>query len=291
MRLPNDPVLSYEEEEELRRRQNGPAPTPVIATPNVPTPAPTTTPTAPTTESLLSRVGSFLPTTNVLTKGVLGLVDIAGRRIAEKKAGALTSEDEANAKRLNELRRMEELDALGLSQQEKDAFFSRADAQLYGQGLEASQRRGQALATSGARGGQALVDAALIDATQMGARQQAEASILAADANAAAAQRQEIARLSKAQNDKLNFQQELRGENIAKTTGGLIDAVTSTLDEQGTLDRDELNRLMERTGMDKKTARAYLRAKNVEYQRSRRKPVNDEDLESLVAEGASKGGN
>ena len=272
-------TLSYEEEEELRRIQSG-------------KPTPTPTPAAPTEpESLASRVGALLPTSNVLTKGVLGLVDIAGRRIAEKKAGASTSEDEANLRRLNELRRMEELNALGLTQQEKDAFFSRADAQLYGQGLEASQRRGQALATSGVRGGQALVDAALVDATQMGARQQAEASILAADANAAAAQRQEIARLSKLQNSRLNLQQELRGENIAKTTGGIIDAITSTLDEQGTLDRDELKRLMERTGMDKKTARAYLKAKNAEYQRTRRAAPNDEDIEALVADGTNRGGN
>jgi len=272
-------TLSYEEEEELRRIQSAKS---------TPPPTPTTV-TEP--ESLASRVSALLPTSNVLTKGVLGLVDIAGRRIAEKKAGASTSEDEANLRRLNELRRMEELNALGLTQQEKDAFFSRADAQLYGQGLEASQRRGQALATSGVRGGQALVDAALVDATQMGARQQAEASILAADANAAAAQRQEIARLSKLQNDRLNLQQELRGENIAKTTGGIIDAVTSTLDEQGTLDRDELKRLMERTGMDKKTARAYLKAKNAEYQRTRRAAPNDEDIEALVADGTNKGGN
>jgi hypothetical protein len=186
---------------------------------------------------------------------------------------------------------MDELNALGLTDQEKDAFFAKASGQLYGQGLEATQRRNQALATSGVRGGAALLDAALVDATQASARQQAEAGLLAADANAAARQRQEMQTLSNLENERAREVQALKGENILKTTGSLIDAVTSTLDEQGTLNRDEFEAFMKRTGMDSKTARAYLRAKNAEYQKSRRSAPNDEDVMALINEGTTtKGG-
>lgn len=262
-------------EEELRREAAGGAP--LEAEPTL-------------VGKAIDKVRDVVPT-NVLTKGVLGLTDIAGRAIAARRATKPTSEDEANQKRLAQLRRMDELNALGLTDQEKDAFFAKADAQLYGQGLEAAQRRGQALATSGVRGGAALLDAALVDATQAGARQQVEAAALAADVNAAARQRQEMERLSATENERLRGAQAVKGENILRTTGSLIDAVTSTLDEQGTLNRDEFDAFMKRTGMDRKTARAYLRAKNAEYQRTRRSTLNDEDVMALVNEGTTgKGG-
>lgn len=164
-----------------------------------------------------------------------------------------TSYDKYNLAEVKELRRREEMGALGLTDEERRMIRNQSDAELSRIGEEGENRRRQLMGSMDVGGGQALLQAGLTDTALAGARQQAAAELDELDYQKEKAQRQEIEdRMASEGQRQLEVQKreaELVGEKADRASAS-IDAAQQHIEQYGQEDTGKLRAVMEEMGID-----------------------------------------
>lgn len=155
-------------------------------------------------------------------------LDLVGGTLSAIPSLVPTAYDKANRKRIKELERMSELDALGLTEEEKQALFG-AYARTAQAGREAAQAQTEAAAQafSSAGTGQALKQAQLGQEAQARTEADIQARVLAADQARAQALAQEL-------EDRLAYRAQRQKEQISAATS-LFMPLIGGAKEQGAL--------------------------------------------------------
>lgn len=153
-------------------------------------------------------------------------LDLVGGTLGAIPAMVPTAYDKANRKRIKELQRMSELDALGLTEEERQALFN-AYARTAQAGREAAQAQTEAAAQafSSAGTGQALKQAQLGQEAQARTEADIQARVLAADQARAQALAQEL-------EDRLAFKAQRQKEQISAATSLFMPLIGSA--QEGT---------------------------------------------------------
>ena len=117
---------------------------------------------------------------------------VAGKAVGNAIRGKKSDYDKYNIKEIGKLKRMREMDALGLTDEERRMMRSQFDSQILQTQSEGEQRRRQLMASGDAGGGMALQQAALADTGSLAARTAAVDAINQADYEKEQQQRQEL---------------------------------------------------------------------------------------------------
>lgn len=153
-------------------------------------------------------------------------LDLVGGALGAIPAMVPTAYDKSNRQRIKELQRMSELDALGLTEEERQALFN-AYARTAQAGREAAQAQTEAAAQafSSAGTGQALKQAQLGQEAQARTEADIQARVLAADQARAQALAQEL-------EDRLAYRAQRQKEQISAATSLFMPLVGSA--QEGT---------------------------------------------------------
>lgn len=155
------------------------------------------------------------------------------------------------------LKRRQEMNALGLTGEEQAALESQYGSQFSNISQEGEQRRKALMASQGASGGQAQLQAALQDQALASARQQATSSIQLQDIAQAQAQQQELDRRLA----DIDVRQEERNKAwadwVGKTTESGLDTETQVRTTQGTPDTAENKAAADQFGISEGDAQQF----------------------------------
>ena len=193
-------------------------------------------------------------------KGLETAGSLIGTAIATRKTDA----DISNIDAIAELERLQDMNALGLTEQERAVLEAGYSAQLSSIGREGESRRRQQMAAQDIFGGAALQQAGLTDQALAGARVDATTAIEQADIRRA---REQEAELFKRQQIEDKRQTELRGAYggiVAKGAKELSTLFSERTEEEGTIDQVLLENFKKKYnfGTDRQAIKALIKAKN-----------------------------
>jgi len=178
----------------------------------------------------------------VIGKGGEILGGAIGTAIATRK----TPLDKSNLAELEDLRRKEELNMLGLSEQERSLLEATYGSQLRDIAKEGERRRRQQMAVGDIFGGAALQQAALSDQAIAEANIKAAAAITEADLARKAQREAEIVEREKIESERLRARAGAFGGLIGKGIGELATIPSEKIEEEGQLDPVLINRFQEK---------------------------------------------
>jgi len=165
-------------------------------------------------------------------KGLETAGSLVGTAIATRKTDA----DRFNIDRIAELQRMQEMDALGLTEQERGLLEAQYGAQLRSIGREGEARRRQQMAAQDIFGGAALEQAALSDQALAQARADATAAITEADITRRRQMEDELMKRQQLEDKRLKERQGAYGGIVAETTKQLSTLFSEKTEEEGQVD-------------------------------------------------------
>ena len=157
---------------------------------------------------------------------------LVGTAIATRK----TDQDRANIDRIAELQRMQEMNALGLTDQERGLLEAQYGAQLSSSGKEGEARRRQQMAAQDIFGGAALEQAALSDQALAQARVDATSAITEADITRRRQMEDELMKRQAVEDKRLAEQRGAYGGIVAETTKELSTLFSEKTEEEGQID-------------------------------------------------------
>lgn len=170
--------------------------------------------------------------TKLISKGG----EIAGAAIGAAIGTRKTDLDKRNLAEIEELRRKEELDMLGLSEEERALLASTYGAQLRSIGEEGERRRRQQMAAQDLFGGAALQQAALTDQALAEANIKAAAAITEADLTRAARQEEELIKREQIESERLKGRRRIAGEIVSSAISQLATIPSEKIEEEGQFD-------------------------------------------------------
>lgn len=159
------------------------------------------------------------------------LVGVGGQALSQAGNLIPTSIERTQKKELDKLKRMQEMNALGLTEQEQAAMIGRLSAGSEQVQQQAAQERSRLLAGQGATGGQAMQQAVAVDAQRAAGQERIAQTILEQDLAREEAQKERMRALEGAESQK-------RAERVAaigSIAGAGLEAAVSTKAQQATL--------------------------------------------------------
>jgi hypothetical protein len=163
-------------------------------------------------------------------------VETAGSLIGTAIATRKTDADRYNIDRIAELQRMQEMNALGLTEQEKGLLESQYAGQLSSIGREGESRRRQQMAAQDIFGGAALEQAGLTDQALASARVDATAAITEADINRRRQMEEELIKRQQIEDKRLEDKRGAYGKIVVDRTKELSTLFSEKTDEEGQID-------------------------------------------------------
>jgi hypothetical protein len=195
-------------------------------------------------------------------------LETAGSLVGTAIATRKTDADRANIDRIAELQRMQEMNALGLTEQERGLLEAQYGAQLSSIGREGEARRRQQMAAQDIFGGAALEQAALSDQALAQARVDATSAITEADITRRRQMEDELMKRQAVEDKRLEEQRGAYGGIVAETTKQLSTLFSEKTEEEGQIDPFVIKRFKEKYGYatDKEAKAAAIRyAKDPEF--------------------------
>ena len=195
--------------------------------------------------------------TKLISKGG----EIAGAAIGAAIGTRKTDLDKRNLAEIEDLRRKEELDMLGLSEEERALLASTYGAQLRSIGEEGERRRRQQMAAQDLFGGAALQQAALTDQALAEAAIKATAAITEADLSRAAKQEEELIKREQIESERLKDRRGVAGEIVGSAISQLATIPSEKIEEEGQFDPILLDQFQKKYNIsNKKDAIAVLKS-------------------------------
>jgi len=159
------------------------------------------------------------------------LVGVGGQALSQAGNLIPTGIERTQKRELEKLKRMQEMNALGLTEKEQAAMIGRLSAGSEQVQQQAAQERARLLAGAGATGGQAMQQAVAVDAQRAQGQQKIAQTILEQDLAREEAQKERMRALEGAESQK----RAERVAAIASIAGAGLEAGVSTKAQQATL--------------------------------------------------------
>lgn len=159
------------------------------------------------------------------------LVGVGGQALSQAGTLIPTSVERTQKKELEKLKRMQEMNALGLTEREQAAMMGRLSAGSEQVQQQAAQERARLLAGSGATGGQAMQQAVAVDAQRAQGQERIAQTILEQDLAREEQQKERMRALEAAASQK----RAERAASIASIAGAGLEAGVTTAAQQKTI--------------------------------------------------------
>ena len=156
------------------------------------------------------------------------LVGVGGQALSQAGTLIPTSVERTQKKELEKLKRMQEMNALGLTEKEQAAMMGRLSAGSEQVQQQAAQERARLLAGQGATGGQAMQQAVAVDAQRAQGQERIAQTILEQDLAREEQQKERMRALEGAESQK----RAERAASIASIAGAGLEAGVTTAAQQ-----------------------------------------------------------
>lgn len=156
------------------------------------------------------------------------LVGVGGQALSQAGTLIPTSVERTQKKELEKLKRMQEMNALGLTEKEQAAMMGRLSAGSEQVQQQAAQERARLLAGQGATGGQAMQQAVAVDAQRAQGQERIAQTILEQDLAREEQQKERMRALEAAESQK----KAERVASVASIAGAGLEAGVTTAAQQ-----------------------------------------------------------
>ncbi len=156
------------------------------------------------------------------------LVGVGGQALSQAGTLIPTSVERTQKKELEKLKRMQEMNALGLTEKEQAAMMGRLSAGSEQVQQQAAQERARLLAGQGATGGQAMQQAVAVDAQRAAGQERIAQTILEQDLAREEQQKERMRALEAAASQK----RAERVASVASIAGAGLEAGVTTAAQQ-----------------------------------------------------------
>lgn len=156
------------------------------------------------------------------------LVGVGGQALSQAGTLIPTSVERTQKKELEKLKRMQEMNALGLTEREQAAMMGRLSAGSEQVQQQAAQERARLLAGQGATGGQAMQQAVAVDAQRAQGQERIAQTILEQDLAREEQQKERMRALEAAESQK----RAERVASVASIAGAGLEAGVTTAAQQ-----------------------------------------------------------
>lgn len=156
------------------------------------------------------------------------LVGVGGQALSQAGTLIPTSVERTQKKELEKLKRMQEMNALGLTEKEQAAMMGRLSAGSEQVQQQAAQERARLLAGQGATGGQAMQQAVAVDAQRAQGQERIAQTILEQDLAREEQQKERMRALEAAESQK----RAERVASVASIAGAGLEAGVTTAAQQ-----------------------------------------------------------